>query len=107
MQAFRRLTWLAGVTVEINDMMTRLVAMPVFADAAALIVRRQFFGGFAGGEKRVQFLDKLFLSAHQRNQARHVLRHIPGVLRTGPFGEITVGIVAESVRIEGRAPVAL
>src|ERR1035437_10032194 len=107
MQAFRRLTWLAGVTVEINDMMTRLVAMPVFADAAALIVRRQFFGGFVGCKKRVQFLDDFFLPAHQRDQPWHVLRHIPGVLRTGPFGEITVGIVAKSVRIERRAPVAL
>ena len=92
---------LAGVVVEINDVMARFVAVPVFADVAldvgrALRVRL---------EQLVELLGEGLLAAHQRDQAGHVLRDVPRVLRGRGLGEVAA--VTVIVRIERRPPMAL
>ena len=82
--------------------MARLVAVDVLADHAADIrdvgQRREVVG-----EHLVELFDALFVAAHQLDQARHVLRHEPGVIPGGAFGEIGVLLAG----IEGLAPLAV
>src|SRR5579885_3900493 len=44
MQQLRRLPRLTGIAIKVNDVMAWLVAVPVFADAAAQVVRGQRVG---------------------------------------------------------------
>src|ERR1039457_5945531 len=51
--------------VKINDVMARLVTVPVFADPALNVVETFVRVGFVVGEQRVQFPGEIFLPAER------------------------------------------
>ena len=95
------------IVIQMDDVMTRLVAVSILPDKTGNICRNRLpFKLRRNSEQGIQLTGKSLLSSHQANQTGHIVKHEPSPLPSRTFA-IIVTAMGRRTRIERSTPFPL